>query len=128
LVAERGGTESAFVIDTGNPEDTSARFKEVVDSIRETSFSCAVHIPDPPEGKAFDPTKVNVVYTNTVGETPLVRDDNCAADFAWRYDDPNDPDSIEMCESVCEAIKNDHENQGELSVQFGCETRVDRAN
>lgn len=128
LIAELGGTERAFVIDTANPEQTVASFRGVIEEIRENSFSCSVEIPVPPAGEEFDKTKVNVGYTNMMGTTDFVYDETCASQTGWRYDNADNPTVIELCESACQTIKDDAMNEGELGVQLGCVTRVPQVN
>ncbi len=123
-IAAAGGTGEAFLIDTSNPAQTSADFRAVIDSIRENSFSCELEIPTPPDGEVFDSTKVNVNYTNTLGETPFTYDPSCTEPFAWYYDDEANPSVIHMCDAVCQSIKDDYENQGQLNVEFGCVSRI----
>ncbi len=123
-IAEAGGTGTAFLIDTNDPAKTTADFRNVIDSIRENSFACALEIPAPPEGEEFDGTQVNVNYSNEMGETPFVYDPTCTEQFAWYYDNPDAPSVIHMCESVCNDIKSDASNQGQLNVEFGCVRRV----
>lgn len=128
VFAEAGGTGQAFIIDTNDPAKTSADFRAVIDSIRENSFSCAVEIPAPPANQEFDQEKVNVNYSNVMGATEFVYDPTCTEQFAWHYDDEANPGVILMCDSVCEAIRADSANQGQLNVEFGCVRRIPRAN
>lgn len=128
LIAEMGGTERAFVIDTANPEQTVTSFRGVIEQIRENSFSCSVEIPTPPDGEEFDKTKVNVGYTNMMGTTDFVYDEACASPTGWRYDSAENPTVIELCEAACQTIKDDAMNEGELGVQLGCVTRVPQVN
>lgn len=128
VFAEAGGTGEAFIIDTNDPAKTSADFRAVIDAIRESSFSCAVEIPAPPPNEEFDQEKVNVNYSNMIGTTEFVYDPTCTEQFAWHYDDEANPGVIQMCESVCEAIRADSANQGQLNVELGCVRRIPRAN
>ncbi len=123
-IATAGGTEAAHIIDTNDPTQTAADFRAVINSIVENSFSCAIEIPAPPEGQTFDKDKVNVNYSNVVGATPFVNDPTCTEEFAWYYDDPDNPTVILMCDKVCEDIRADFVNEGELGVEFGCEKRI----
>ncbi len=123
-IAQAGGTDQAFLIDTNDPVQTAADFQAVIDSIRDNSFSCALEIPQPPAGQEFDSTKVNVNYTNAMGMTPLTYDPSCSEEFGWYYDDEENPSVIQMCDSVCTAIQNDATEQGQLNVEFGCLTRI----
>jgi hypothetical protein len=127
IVAEQGGTEAAFIINTEDPAQTAADFRAVIESIRTNSFSCNLPIPAPPAGKTFDPTKVNVTYSNMIGLTEFVYDETCTERFAWHYDDPANPTVIQMCDQVCLDIRADYKNEGMLDVEFGCATRISMA-
>ncbi|WP_437971550.1 vWA domain-containing protein [Sorangium sp. So ce260] len=119
-VAVAGGTEHAYLIDTGNPAATSAAFKAAVDAIRGAAVSCTVGIPPAPDGRSFDAQKVRVTYTSGGGEpTALTYDQDCATEDAWRYDSPENPTQIVLCDSTCAAIQADPE--AALGVDFTCE-------
>ncbi|WP_437820173.1 vWA domain-containing protein [Sorangium sp. So ce1078] len=119
-VAVAGGTEHAYLIDTGNPAATSAAFKAAVDAIRGAAVSCTVGIPPAPDGRNFDAQKVRVTYTSGGGEpTALTYDQDCATEDAWRYDSPENPTQIVLCDSTCAAIQADPE--AALGVDFTCE-------
>ncbi|MGK4002266.1 vWA domain-containing protein [Sorangium sp. So ce1036] len=119
-VAVAGGTEHVYLIDTGNPESTTAAFKAAVDAIRGAAVSCTVEIPPAPDGRSFDAQKVRVTYRSGDGEpTALTYDQGCATQSAWRYDSPEDPAAIVLCESTCAAIQADPE--AALGVDFTCE-------
>jgi hypothetical protein len=126
VIAEQGGTTSAFIIATDEPAKTASDFRAVIESIRSNSFSCALPIPAPPDGKTFDKEKVNVVYSNVKGETPFIYDETCTERFGWHYDDPANPTVIEMCDQACMDIRGDYMNQGMLDVEFGCATRISK--
>ncbi|UQA59861.1 vWA domain-containing protein [Polyangium aurulentum] len=119
-IAVAGGTEKAFIIETGDPEKTKADFKAIIDGIRKQAVSCEVPIPAPPPGTVFDAGKVNVTYTSSGQETVLGYDQTCTGQNAWRYDDPNAPKSIVLCDSTCTKVQADI--KAELKVQFGCTT------
>ncbi|WP_437672893.1 vWA domain-containing protein [Sorangium sp. So ce131] len=119
-VAEAGGTERAFLIDTGDPEATTAAFKAAVDAIRGGTVSCTVAIPPAPDGRTFDEQRVRVTYrSGNDAPTALTYDQECEADNAWRYDNPQSPAQIVLCESACAAIQADP--QAALGVDFTCE-------
>ncbi len=92
-VAVAGGTNQAFLIDTGNPTQTTAAFKTAIEQIRGgVAISCNLAIPAPPDNRKFDKEKVRVNYasgTNT--PTPLTYDPDCMGTNGWRYDDPANP-------------------------------------
>jgi hypothetical protein len=123
VIAEAGGTGSAFVVQTGDPVQTEANFKAVIDGIRGVSVSCNISIPLPPTGTEFIPEKVNVKYGSTGGErsVSLTYDPDCVATDSWRYDDPAAPASIVLCNDTCGTVQRDV--TASLTVEFGCERR-----
>lgn len=120
VVAEAGGTERAFIIATGDPAQTEADFKAVIDGIRGVTLACNMAIPLPPAGNAFVPEQVNVIYGGAGSpDTRLVYDPDCTTPDGWRYDDPSDPAAIVLCSASCDRAQRDA--SARLSVEFGCE-------
>jgi hypothetical protein len=119
VVAEAGGTGSAFIVATGDPAQTEADFKAVIDGIRGVSLACNVQIPIPPIGTAFLPEQVNVIYGNAGSEARLSYDPDCVEPDAWRYDDPSNPSTIQLCTGSCGRAQ--REASARLTVEFGCE-------
>ncbi len=117
-IAAAGNTESAFIIDTGDPDQTALDFAAAIEAIRGATFACTVAIPPPPDDREFDKQKVRVTYSSDGGETELVYDPTCAESNAWRYDDPEQPTQIVLCEETCGALQNDR--SGALEVEFSC--------
>src|SRR5690606_20622868 len=70
-VAQQGGTDMAFIIDTGDVDKTVADFASVIETIKESTFSCTMPIPAPPPGQSFDAKKVNVAF-KTETQTDMV--------------------------------------------------------
>jgi hypothetical protein len=54
--------------------------------------------------------------------TELGYDQECEADSAWRYDDEDAPGAIVLCPTTCQTVQ--QTPSAELSVAFGCRTRV----
>ena len=82
-------------------------------------------IPDPPEGETFDPNMVNLEFTDDDGDSHIIghadTEDICDdIEHGWYYDDNDNPETIHVCPQTCDWIK-EHED-GEISIQFGCET------
>lgn len=121
-IAQAGGTERAYIIDTGNPAQTTTDFKATIDAIRGSAISCNLGIPAPPDGRQFDSEKVAVNYRSGSTTTPLTYDPTCVMPNAWQYDDPLNPTEIELCPSACSTIQVDP--VASLSVEFTCETRI----
>jgi hypothetical protein len=119
-IAAAGGTEQAFLIDTGDPVATSTAFTQAIAAIRETAVSCALAIPAPPDGQSFDKERVAVHYASGDGATRMFTyDASCARDEAWHYDDPSSPTQIELCESTCAEVQSDP--AAAFEVEFACE-------
>lgn len=122
LIAEAGGTEAAFIVQTADPVQAQADFKAVIDGIRGVSVSCNIEIPLPPAGTEFVPEKVNVTFGSAAGEpVKLTYDAECTSDSSWRYDDPAAPASIVLCNDTCGAAQRDV--TATIDVEFGCERR-----
>lgn len=123
-IAAAGGTEEAILIDTSNPSQTIAAFKDAVDRIRGAAVSCTMEIPPAPDGRIFDKEKVRVLYTMGGSDTPtaLTYDQSCATEDAWRYDDPASPTQIVLCPGACDTIQADV--QAILNVDFTCESVI----
>jgi hypothetical protein len=117
-IAEAGGTNSAFMINTGNPEQTSSDFTNVVNTIRSQSHVCTVTIPPPPDGRKFDKRRVRVTYTSESTVKELTYDPTCAGPLSWHYDDMGHPNRIELCQNTCETIRDDPD--AALEVEFAC--------
>jgi hypothetical protein len=122
-IAQAGGTEQAYLIDTGNPAQTSADFSAAINQIRGASVSCVVAIPPAPDGRTFDKEKVSVRYTsagNPVAD--LSYDPDCLAEDTWHYDDPANPTQIVLCASTCGSVQADV--LAALDVGFTCEQTI----
>jgi hypothetical protein len=119
-VADAGGSESAFIIDTGTPGQTSADFTAAINAIRGQAVACDVAIPAAPDGRSFDKRRVRVDYKSGGGQTtPLTYDQACGSANAWRYDNPSAPTRIELCATTCTAVQADP--GAELAVGFTCD-------
>jgi von Willebrand factor type A domain len=123
VIAAAGGTERAFIVATGDPTQTEADFKTVIDRIRGSALPCNMEIPLPPAGSTFIPDQVSVTYGTADGqEVALDYDADCALPGSWRYDDPVDPATIELCGDVCGQVRRDA--SARLTIEFACESRI----
>ena len=120
-IAVAGATQKAFIIQTGDPQQTAADFEAAVRAIRSASVSCEFQIPSPPPGQMFDPSRANVTYASGGAEQKLDYDGACASDRAWRYDDPSAPSRMVLCDTTCTAVQADP--GATLRVEFGCTRR-----
>lgn len=119
VIAEAGGTDKAYLIDTGDPTKTTNAFKVTIDAIRSAAVSCKLEIPDPPTGQTFDKQKVSVRALSGASETALSYDPDCMTGDSWHYDDPKAPKELVLCTDTCKALQNDE--RVELVVDFECE-------
>jgi hypothetical protein len=122
-IAVQGGTEAAFIIDTGDVDKTVADFVAVIEKIKESTFSCTMPIPPPPTGQVFDATKVNVAF-KTDTQTDMVYSPDCAEQWGWHYDNETAPTAIVLCDTACTSVKSVSSTTGSVDIQFGCERRV----
>ncbi len=117
--AEAGGTGTAFIIETGDPQATTAALLHAIESIRDSSISCNVAIPRPPTGQVLNPRRVRVSYTAGGDVTVLDYDPDCASDTSWHYDDVDQPTEIQLCSVVCDTVR--AQVEARLEVEFACE-------
>jgi hypothetical protein len=120
-VAQAGGTDHAYLVETGDPERTKSAFLDAVRAIRTGTLSCAFQIPEPPAGESFDRGRANVSDSNGVSAADFVYDPDCKSAQAWRYDDPDAPTHIVLCDETCAAVRRDA--KAVLRVEFGCARR-----
>jgi predicted regulator of Ras-like GTPase activity (Roadblock/LC7/MglB family) len=126
-IAVQGGTQSAFMVDTGDVDKTVADFLSVIETIKESTFSCNMPIPAPPPGQVFDPAKVNVAFKTdpeSGEETPMVYSPDCTAEWGWHYDNEANPTTIVLCDSACGSVKSFSSTAGSVDIEFGCERRI----
>jgi len=123
LVAKAGGTDHAFLVDTGG--DVAKEFADALDQIRGAASSCDFSIPSASStGEVIDPLKVNVSYTSSGSSSPTAvpktfKGDpaNCDAAGGWYYDNPAAPTMIKLCDASCRSLSG-----SAIQVAFGCDT------
>ena len=73
-------------------------------------------------GDAFDPSRVQVVYTDERGrDEPLPRATSaasCGSQRAFHYDDATRPTELVLCPAACTAVQ----RGGSMDIAFGCES------
>jgi hypothetical protein len=121
-VAAAGGTTAAYDV----TQDVSL-FSQKMTEIRRAALDCDFQIPDPPNGKALDPGKVNFTYTPGGAGEPvtLPRADglaDCEDEPGWYYDNNLAPTKMILCPASCATVRNDA--NAKVSVEFGCQTLV----
>jgi hypothetical protein len=125
LVAQAGGTDQAFLVDTGG--DVAQQFADALDQIRGVASPCDFSIPtDAGPHMAVNPAKINVSYTPTgSSDATLVQQTfngdpaNCGSNGGWYYDNPAAPTTIKLCDATCSSLSG-----GSIQVEFGCDTIV----
>ena len=122
-VAQAGGTENAFIIDTGDPAQTSAAFQAAVEQIRGVSIACNLDVPKPPDGRAFQKDHVQVTYTSGATTQDLTYDADCTASGGWHYDDLAAPKQVVLCPATCTTVQAD--GSAELGVGFTCQPVIE---
>lgn len=122
-IAEAGGTESAFLIDTGDPERTSADFLAAVAEIRGVTISCNLAIPAPPDGRTFEKDKVSVAARSGAETRELPYAHDCKDSRGWHYDEVGAPTEVVLCPDACAEVQ--AASDASLSVSFTCETVID---
>lgn len=118
-VAEAGGTESPFIIATGEAEKTARDFQAAIEKIRGVSVACNLKLPLPPDRRAFEKDSVAVSYVSGSDEAQLRYDADCADAASWHYDDVGAPTEVVLCPATCEAVQ--AAPGARLSVDFTCE-------
>ena len=87
--------------------------------------ACDITLPEPPEGMALDPMRVNVVVQSGDDRVvlPKVADVTaCGLAGGWFYDNDLEPTRILLCPRSCELAQEAGRMEGGVSLQFGCET------
>jgi hypothetical protein len=108
-------------------QDFQGVFEELAKSVEQgSSLSCEWTIPPAPAGMPFDPDKVNVEFSDGMGNTLQFGRVDSEAECAgvadgWYYDDPANPTKIVACSQTCDKIR-DVEG-GSITIKFGCATQ-----
>jgi hypothetical protein len=121
-VAAGGGTNKAFIVSVGNPQQTATDFQNALNVIRGATLSCEFKLPTPPQGKTLDINTVNVVYTPGAGTSgSLTYNKDCTGGAGWHYDDANAPAKIVLCQGTCGTVQAD--KSGKIDIVTGCATK-----
>lgn len=125
LIAEAGGTDSAYLVQEGAVSD---RVLEALNAIRaDAVIPCELQIPAPPAGENLDYDQVNVHFAdaNCEGQTfgRVAEVSACGGEDGWYYDDGVSPEHILLCPTSCDRVS---VPGGQLVMQVGCNTVVIR--
>ncbi|HTN88162.1 MAG TPA: hypothetical protein VL242_30990 [Sorangium sp.] len=128
LIAEGGGTTSAFFIDTST--DVTQAFLDALTEIRGKSLACEYQVPAPSSGQTLDYGTLNVEHTPPGGNgssTIFYVGDEASCDATaggWYYDvDPatgGAPTKIVMCPATCTQFR----EGGQVELRVGCKTEI----
>ncbi|HVU01351.1 MAG TPA: VWA domain-containing protein [Polyangiaceae bacterium] len=121
-VAQAGGTNQAYVLDTGG--DVAKAFADALASIYGEAASCDFKVPEKnTDGTPINRQQVNVQFTPKGGAAgQLLRTysgtaADCGTDPGWYADNPDSPTVISMCPASCDALK----AGGRVEVALGCQ-------
>jgi hypothetical protein len=110
------------VTPVGSNDDNGAleaEFVTALDEARGKVASCTLSLERPDGGQPLDPTHVNVVFVDDLGDQTVVPE---GAMNGWTYDDPTTPTSVTLNGTACTTL---HQNpDGYVTVVLGCETIV----
>ncbi len=120
-IAAGGGTTSAHFVNVGEPAQTQAEFSQAIETIRSSALTCDYKIPAPPTGESFDRSKVNVQHFTSGAAETLSYDQTCASGSGWKYDNPQQPARILLCDGTCAGVKR---SSGKVDIVFGCGTQA----
>lgn len=136
-IAEAGATGQPFFVsaDAGTADSgcgdagcaaqrMEADFEAALAVIRGATISCDLQLPSPPAHQTLDFGKVNVVYTDSNGQTnTLLYNPGCSGDGrGWSYDDPQSPARIQICSASCATIQGNTVG-ATLDIALGCATQ-----
>jgi hypothetical protein len=120
-LSRAGGTDSAFLIDTQDPEATKDAFLTAIESIRTRTSSCTLAVPPDPNGGTFKPDQIDVNVKLNGATEKLTYDETCSQTNGWRFADLDGSPVVELCASTCERVTT--ADDAELTVEFLCEPR-----
>jgi hypothetical protein len=118
LLAQVGGTGSAFVASSNNAAEMQAELVNALQVIASEQVSCTFTLP---AAGSFDPANVVVAYTPGDGSAtqnlPKIKTSaSCGA--GWFYDDNADPTTITLCPDSCASVQAD--TNALLEARVGC--------
>jgi hypothetical protein len=95
-IANSGGTNSAYVLDTTAGKDVAQQFSDALNDVRKRSFGCSFPLPS-----GADMNNINLVYTPPSGSAQTVPRVTtvCTATGGWTYDATSS--TIEVCPTTC---------------------------
>lgn len=124
---ERTGGIHAEICDQASSSAWTTFFENIANRVEETArIDCTLNLPDPPDGQAIDPGKVNVSID--AGDTTILpkvpNEEACGAEGGWYYNDDANPTQVILCPVSCTNARDEVRMHGEgaVNVLFGCDT------
>jgi von Willebrand factor type A domain len=104
---------------SGDQGGLEAEFITVLDSARGKVASCTLTLDRPDGGEAINPSLVNVVFFDDIGDQTVIPEGSMNG---WTYDNPMAPTSVTLHGTACTALQQNPD--GYATVVLGCETIV----
>lgn len=132
LAASQGTVYQELITATGGVEGNlcDQQFQPIFQAVAQqviggASLACRYQIPPSPMGETFDKDQVNVEFDDGAGGSLEIGRVDTVADCAgvtdgWYYDDPADPQIIEICPQTCDKIQGF--SSASVAIKFGCQT------
>lgn len=117
-IAAAGGTNQAFMIESGSPAVVAQELGDALRSIAGTSVSCDLELPN--QG-SFAPDRATVSYYPGDGSERVELEQVSTAGACgegWFYDEPDAPTRMTLCPTTCSALQQD--TLARLEVYIGC--------
>ncbi len=123
-IAQAGGTGTAIMIPTDDPQKVSADLLAAIGQIASSLLGCNYGLPAPPTGQTLDVNAVNVNYTPPGGgaSKTLPYSADCSNPEGWKYDNVAAPKEVILCGNSCNTAKS--QAGAKLDIIFGCATAV----
>ncbi len=133
IATDEGVIYKALVAATGGvlgdlcKQEFQPVFTKLATEVGNASMKCEWDIPDPPDGEAFDPQKVNVEFDSGDGKVHPIgyvdEEVDCSAvEQGWYYDSHDEPTKIFVCDQTCEWMQG--RIDAKITIIFGCKTRM----
>lgn len=122
-IAVAGGTERAYLVEGGN---VAGEVLSALNRIRgDAAIPCELKLPPAPPGRTLDYNQVNIKYADSECNSSLFyyveTRAACGSEGGWYYDDPSNPQKIELCPTSCDRVS---APGGRLYYTVGCATQV----
>ena len=120
-IAAGGGTGNAYLVDAD--AQATDNFVDALNEIRHVAVACEYQIPSVQGTILYD--LVNVTFKadgQPVSALGYVGNAASCTNGGWHYDDVNNPKSIVMCKSSCDALQ--AIEAVTVEIVYGCETVI----